>query len=71
MIELLWDYQHTMMDRYKISGSSKEETGRMKDICREEWRKAIKNGKATQLCDGFRDKLERCIAAEGDSNYRG
>ena len=66
-IELLWDYWHILMDRYEICGSSKEEFDRMKDICRQEWIKATKNGKAMQLCDGFRGKLELCIAAGGDS----
>ena len=70
-IEPLWDYQHTVMDRYEVQGSSQEEIDRMKDLCREEWRKATKNGKATQCCNGFRDKLELCIAAGGDNNYRG
>ena len=59
------------MDRYEVHSSRKEEFDHLKGLCREEWGKATKNGKATQLCNGFRDKLERCIAAGGDNNYGG
>lgn len=61
----LWDHQDTVMDRCEAHRSGREEIEPTKGICREGFRNATKNGKAVQLCNGFRDKLELCIAAGG------
>ena len=59
------------MNRYEMHGASQEEQNRLKGFYKMEWDKATKNGKVTQLYNGFKDKLERYIVAEGDNNFRG
>lgn len=61
----LWDHQDTVMDRCEVHRSGSEDIEPTKGIRREEFRKATENGKAVQLCNGFRGKLELYIAAGG------
>ena len=68
MIEWMWDYQKDRVDEYSVKGASQEEVDRAKDYVKSEWEAA--SGKAKQRSESFKDRLEKCVKADGDNNFR-
>lgn len=68
MIEGMWDYQKDRVDEYSVKEASQEEVDRAKDYVESEWEAA--SGKAKQMSESFKDRLEKCVKADGDNNLR-
>ena len=67
MIEGLWDYEKDRTDEYSVGGGTQADIKRAKAVVIREWEQSAE--KAQQLCNSFKDRLERCIRAEGDNNF--
>lgn len=69
-IENAFDYLKDQVDSYTPINGNKIEKTRARKWLEEEWVERM-DGKVSQLCASFKDKLERCIAVDGGNNFRG
>lgn len=67
-VEGMWDYQKDRVDEYSVKEASQEEVDRAKHYVKSEWEAA--SGKAKQISESFKDRLEKCVKADGDNNFR-
>jgi hypothetical protein len=65
-IENLWDYKKDIVANEPVFGASKSEKTQIKEFSIKEWL-AI-DSKVKQCMAGFKDRLERCVKANGDNN---
>ena len=68
-IENLWDYEKDIIGDEPVHGASESEKNRFKELTAKEW--LAMDGKVKQCMGTFKDKLERCIKANGDNNFHG
>ena len=69
-IENAFDYLKEQVDNYMPRNGSGIEKVRAREWLQAEWTGQM-DGKVSQLCASFKDKLERCIAVNGGNNFRG
>ena len=68
-IENLQDYKKDIIRDEPVHRASESEKKKFKDLAANEWLEM--DGKVKQCMGTFKDKLERCIKANGDNNFRG
>jgi transposase len=68
-IENLWDYEKDIIKDKPVHGASESEKKQIKELATKEW--LAMDSKVKQCIGTFKDRLERCIKANGDNNFRG
>lgn len=68
-IENAFDYLKDQVDDYTPRNGGKFEKAHARVFLKDEWGRKI-DGKSTQLCASFKDKLERCITVNRGNNFR-
>lgn len=68
-IENLWDYEKDIIRDKPVHGASESEKKQIKELATKEW--LAMDSKVKQCIGTFKDRLERCIKANGDNNFRG
>ena len=69
LIENLWDYKKDIIGDEPVYGASESEKKKFKDLTAREWLEM--NEKVKQCMATFKHRLERCIKANGNNNFRG